>query len=522
MENMDWDVVIIGGSAAGLSAALMLGRARRRTLVVDAGSPRNRFAAHMHGVLGNEGRPPAELLEQGRSEASAYGVEFRAGTVERVEEAEAGVEVLLRDQGVIRARALVVATGMSDELPEVPGLAERWGRTVLHCPYCHGWEVADQRLGVLVTSPMGLHQAQLVRQWSDRVTVFTAGAEPLDMATEFRLRSRGVDLVASPVEQVLGESADRISAVRTADGVLTEIDALFVAGRPRPHDAFLGHLGLETADTPMGRFLQVDAMGKTSSDRIWAIGNVVNPALTVPMCMGAGAYTGGAVNAALVGEDFDRAAGDPANWADLLPSDYWEHRYTAADRMWSGQVNHVLAGVAADLQPGWALDLGCGEGADAIWLARHGWTATGIDISETAIRRAAEAARTAEIPEGRISFRAADVSTLDDEARYDLVTASFLHSPVDLPRTEILRAAAQRVAPGGHLLITSHATVPPWGNLPKALEPRFLGPEEEIAELGLDAGQWAVRIAETRPREVTGPHGDHATIDDSIVLLQRR
>lgn len=358
MENGQWDVVVMGGGAAGLSAALLLGRARRRTLVVDAGSPRNRFAAHMHGVLGNEGTQPAELLERGRAEASACGVQIVPGTVERVDETGTGVEVTLQGREPVPARAVIVATGMTDELPEVPGLAERWGINVLHCPYCHGWEVADQRLGVLTTSPLGLHQAQLVRQWSEEVTVFTAGLGPLDMATELRLRARGLVLVASPVVEVLGES-DRTDAVRTADGTLTEIDALFIAGTPRPHCAFLDHLGLATTETPMGRFLAVDAMGRTSSDRIWAIGNVTNPAATVPVSIGAGAVAGGAVNAALVTEDFDRAAADPTNWTGLPPTTFWEHRYTSSDRVWSGRVNQALSGIISGLEPGRALDLGC-------------------------------------------------------------------------------------------------------------------------------------------------------------------
>jgi SAM-dependent methyltransferase len=147
--------------------------------------------------------------------------------------------------------------------------------------------------------------------------------------------------------------------------------------------------------------------------------------------------------------------------------------------------------------------------------------ATGIDISATAIHRATDAARAADVPEGRVSFIAADLSTLAEGDRYDLVTASFLHSPVELPRTQILRAAAEHVAPGGHLLITAHASAPSWANLPEALEPRFLTPTEEIEELALDPAQWTVRTAETRPRNPTDPQGNPASTDDSIVLLQR-
>ncbi|WP_460707761.1 NAD(P)/FAD-dependent oxidoreductase [Myceligenerans halotolerans] len=304
--NETWDVIVIGGGAAGLSSALMLGRARRRVLVVDAGSPRNRFAAHMHGVLGNEGTDPADLLARGRQEAARYGVEVRGGRVDRVDEEARTVVVSLDDGTTLSARALVVATGITDRLPDVPGLAERWGKSVLHCPYCHGWEVRDRRLGLLATSQMDVHRAQLVRQWSDDLVVFTAGVGALDPDVEARLRARGVQLVASPVTEVLGDG-DAITGVRTADGAIVEVDAIFAGGEPVPHDAFLAHLGLNRSDTPMGSFLAVDETGRTSAERIWAVGNVVNPGATVPMATGAGAMTGGAVNMALVTEEFDLA-----------------------------------------------------------------------------------------------------------------------------------------------------------------------------------------------------------------------
>jgi thioredoxin reductase len=289
--------------------------------VVDAGSPRNRFAAHMHGVLGNEGAAPADLLSRGRAEAASYGVEFVAGAALRVYEIDDGVAVTIEhtshtsaattaadQQETLHARALIVATGITDELPDIPGLAERWGQSVLHCPYCHGWEVRDRRLGVLTTSPLGIHQAQLVRQWSDDVVVFTAGLGALDPAMEKRLRARGIELVAAPVTEVIGDG-DRVTGVRTSDGRVTPVDAIFTAGLPRPHDGFLAHLDLARTASPFGpdATLTVDFAGKTSGRRIWAIGNVVNPTATVPMSIGAGATTGGAVNAALVEEDFDRA-----------------------------------------------------------------------------------------------------------------------------------------------------------------------------------------------------------------------
>lgn len=200
------------------------------------------------------------------------------------------------------------------------------------------------------------------------------------------------------------------------------------------------------------------------------------------------------------------------------PAAFWEERYSNAPRVWSGRVNQVLADVAASLPPGRALDLGCGEGADVIWLAQQGWTATGIDISTTAIERARAAAANARA--GGALFLASDLSQLPSGV-YDLVSASFFHSPVELARGDILRRALTLLAPGGHLLITSHADFPPWAEKPHH-DHHFLSPQEEIDQLELEPGQWEIDLAETRPRQATGPQGERATLDDVVVLIRRR
>ncbi|NYD58062.1 thioredoxin reductase/SAM-dependent methyltransferase [Nocardioides marinisabuli] len=528
-----WDVVVVGGGAAGLSAALMLGRARRRVLVVDAGEPRNRYAAHVHGVLGHDGLEPAALVARGREELAAYDVEVRAGRVEAVEDlAEDSAALLVRlDSGAsLRTRALVVATGITDVLPEVPGLAERWGSSVLHCPYCHGWEVRGRRIGILATGPWGLHQAQLLRQWSDDVVLLSAAMEPLEEAVVQRLASRGVRVVPDEVVEVLGDGA-ALTGVRTAADEVVEVDALFTIGHPAPHDGFLDGLALGREEGQFGSFLTVDPTGRTSHERVWAVGNVVEPMAAVPMVMSAGAKAGAVVNAVLVEEDFDAA-----QVAAHQVAEHWEGFYADTPRKWSGRVNATTADVVATLPVGDVLDLGCGEGGDAVWLAEQGWRVTAVDISDTATARGAEGAAARGVAD-RVEWHAHDLATWRTEETFDLVTASFLHSEVALPRTEVLRRAASRLRPGGHLLLVSHvfeseADLPPWA--PRKEDghdhgkhsspmPELLTPVEEVAELALDPDAWSVVLCEIREREATGPDGRQtATMKDGVVLLQRR
>ena len=304
MDLNQWDVIIIGAGPAGLQAAQMLGRSRRRVLVIDGESGRNRFAAHMHGVLGHDGKSPAQLRAEGRAEAEAYGVVFRTGSVDAVTRVGDAVRVEVAGEA-FEARALIVATGVRDDLPAVPGLAERWGQSVLHCPFCHGWEVRDRCLAVIATSPMSAHQAEMVSGLSARVTFFSAGVE-LAGEARARLAANGVRIVDERVEAVEG-SGSEIAGVRVAGGELIDVDAIFTGGTLVPLDQFLGGLGLARAESPVGSFLAVDHAGRTSDERIWAAGNVVSPMANVPMSMGAGAMTGSAVQGALIGWDTDRA-----------------------------------------------------------------------------------------------------------------------------------------------------------------------------------------------------------------------
>lgn len=302
LTSMAYDVLIVGGGAAGLSAALVLGRARRRVAVVDAGSPRNAPAAHMQGFLSRDGLPPSELLAIGREEVRGYGVELIQDAVVGI---EAAFIVRLGGGDVLKARRLLIATGVRDELPEIPGVRERWGRDLLHCPYCHGWEVRDQALGVLGTRPDAVEHALLVRQWSDDV-VFFAHTLDLDDCGDARqwLAARGVSVVAGPVARLVVES-DRLTGVELLDGRVVTRSAVFIRPVNVPHaDGLLRRLG---CDLDAAGFPAVDATGRTSIVGVWAAGNVVDPRLQVITSAGAGSVAAIAINADLVREDVELA-----------------------------------------------------------------------------------------------------------------------------------------------------------------------------------------------------------------------
>ena len=302
-----YEVIVVGGGAAGLSAALVLGRARRRTLVVDAGEPRNARAAHMQGYLTRDGMPPAEFLAIGREEIARYGVELvrdRAVDAARGD----GFEVTLASGRTVSARALFFATGLKDELPAVPGVAERFGREVLHCPYCHGWEVRDQAFGVLATTAMSAHQALMVSQWSKDVTFFlhTVAEEELSDDDLRRLAAAGVEVVPGEVAGLLVED-DRLTGVRLSDGTVHERSVLFVAPRAVPRTGLLERLGAELGETPFGAYPVIDERGKTSVPGLWAAGNVSGFAEQVVNAASRGYRVGAAINGELLMADLDAA-----------------------------------------------------------------------------------------------------------------------------------------------------------------------------------------------------------------------
>jgi thioredoxin reductase len=304
MPTETYDVAIVGGGAAGLSAALVLGRARRRVVVIDAGQPRNAPAAHMQGFLSRDGLPPAELLAIGREEVHRYGVEFLDG---RVIAARPGFELGLADGRRVRARQVLLATGAVDVLPDVEGARERWGRDLLHCPYCHGWEVRDQQIGVLGTGPASVEHAHLLRQWSDDVILFTH-TSPITPADRATLAARGIRVVDGVVARLV-VSDDRLDAVKLADGPCISRDALFIRPALAAHpDGPAAALGCELLD---GGLVRTSPDGRTSVPGVWAAGNATNPRAQVVTAAGEGSAVAIAINTELVNHDVAAAASTP-------------------------------------------------------------------------------------------------------------------------------------------------------------------------------------------------------------------
>ena len=306
-----YDVVVIGGGAAGLSAAMVLSRAQRKVLVVDAGEPRNAPAPHMHGFLSRDGMPPRELLAVGRREVKAYGGEFIDGRVETVTRDGDQFTVALRGVVRVAARRLLVATGLRDELPNVGGLRERWARDVLHCPYCHGYEVRGQRFGVLGWSSEAVRYAQVVRQWSADVVLFSPPGDLCDDECE-QLSARGIEIVEGHVERVMVDN-DQLQGVALTDGRSIARDVVFVPPQFVPNNEVFVQLDCAIDDAG---WVVTDGSGQTSVAGVWAAGNARNPRAQVITAAGEGSSAAIAVNADLVDEDVHNAVREHRSPAD--------------------------------------------------------------------------------------------------------------------------------------------------------------------------------------------------------------
>lgn len=299
------DVVIVGGGAAGLSAAMMLARSRRSAVVVDAGAPRNAPADGVHGLLGRDGISPLELLSRGREEARGYGAEVVDGEATEVSRAPGGFTVSLRGGEVLHGRRLLIATGLVDELPDIPGVRERWGRDVLHCPYCHGWEVRDRRIGVIASGPMSVHQALMFRQLSDRVTFFAQDQE-LDAGERARFDALGIAVITGGVAAVEVRD-DRIRGIVLADRTLGDVEVAVVAPRMVARSELFAGIGIEATAHPAGAFIDTDEFGATSVAGVWAAGNSSDLSAQVGAAAAAGARAAQHINSVMVMDDADRA-----------------------------------------------------------------------------------------------------------------------------------------------------------------------------------------------------------------------
>lgn len=299
------DVIVVGGGAAGLSAALTLARARRSVTVVDAGQPRNAPAEAVHGLLALERVSPVELLARGRAEVTGYGGQIITGEVSAAHPEEGGFSVHLRDGGGLRARRLLIATGLVDELPDLAGLRERWGRDVLHCPYCHGWEVRDRAIGVLAGGEMSVHQALMFRQWSGDLRFFTRDHE-LAADDRAKLDALGIEVVTGAVAG-LHTSDHRLTGVRMQDGRFVGVEAVVVATRMVARaEAFAG-IGIETSPHPTGEYIDADSTGRTPVPGVWVAGNVTNLSAQVGVAAAEGTRAAQQINADLVTQDVERA-----------------------------------------------------------------------------------------------------------------------------------------------------------------------------------------------------------------------
>lgn len=293
---MSYDAIIVGGSYAGLSAGLQLARARRRVLVIDAGVRRNRFASHSHGFLGQDGRAPDDIAADGRAELMDYpNVTWQVGEATEVQRDGEGFLVTLRGGQVQAARRLILAGGVRDELPPIDGLAERWGRHVFHCPYCHGYELDQGRIGVLAVSPMSIHHALMLPDWGS-TTFFLNGAFVPDAEQLEQLARRGVVVEPDPVLSMSGERID----VNLADGRTTALDGLFVMPRTHQHSPLAEQLGCVLLEGPMGLYLQTSETQETSVAGVFACGDAALAAGSVALAVGTGARAGAGAHQSLI------------------------------------------------------------------------------------------------------------------------------------------------------------------------------------------------------------------------------
>lgn len=513
------DVAVVGGSAAGLAAALQLGRQRRSVIVLDAGEPRNALASHMHSYLGHEGISPAEFATITRDEVRSYGVEVvpaRAVDVTRLPGGD--FRVALTGGHSVIARRVLAATGLVDVLPDIDGLGEHWGRDVIHCPFCHGYEVRDRRIVQIVTHPMGLHSAGLYRQLTDRLIIVLHDGVAPDAPELDALRASGVRIVAERVERIVPNDAGRLSSVELVGGERLDADAVAVGPRFRPRVEAFESIGLVpvTHVSGLGETVGTSPAGLTSVPGLYAAGNVTDPSQQVLAAAADGSWVGAMIGFSLVEDDLAAARRPTANESD------WDHRYRGT-RMWSGNANGSLVHEVTDMSPGRALDVGAGEGGDALWLESRGWQVTASDISQEALDQVeAEAERRGVA----IECLQADANAFEPFGAdtFDLVTAHYASIP-HTPDRRAIDNMLGAVAPGGTLLVVGHDLEPMRRPVDTSRHSRMFDADayvsaDDVAAALTDAQGWQVEVHERRSRPPGHAAASHHV--DDIVLRARR
>ncbi|MDO3443409.1 NAD(P)/FAD-dependent oxidoreductase [Agrobacterium sp. V1] len=292
---MKFDVIVIGGSYAGLSAALQLGRARKNVLVVDAGKRRNRFASHSHGFLGQDGKAPGEIVAEARRQIERYQtIAWAEGSVTGAEGSFGDFAVEIDGHRRESAARLILAMGVTDQLPDIAGLKERWGSSVFHCPYCHGYELDQGKIGVIAASPMAIHHALMLLDWGE-TTFFTNGMFVPDEDQAALLSARGVRVEKDRIAEIAGH-AD----VVLADGRSIALAGLFTQPKLRITSEWIGKLGCSVEEGPMGSSIVTDAMKQTTVRGVFACGDVARPAGSVALAVGDGAMTGAAAHRSIL------------------------------------------------------------------------------------------------------------------------------------------------------------------------------------------------------------------------------
>ncbi|MGN8153006.1 NAD(P)/FAD-dependent oxidoreductase [Agrobacterium sp. 22094] len=295
---MTYDVIIIGGSYAGLSAALQLGRARRRVLVIDAGNRRNRFASHSHGFLGQDGKAPGEIIAKARHQIEAYEtIDWIDGLATHVSGAFDAFEVEIDGGERKIGRRLIIAAGVTDDLPPIPGLHERWGQSVFHCPYCHGYELNQGRIGVIAASVLAIHHGLMLPDWGT-TTLFTNGTFVPDQEQRAQLAARGTRVEEGSIQEI-GGKAD----VVLTDGRRLAMDGLFTQPTLRISASWIEPLGCSLEETPMGMTIRTDAMKQTTKRGVFACGDIARPTGSVALAVGDGAMAGTAAHRSLMFPD---------------------------------------------------------------------------------------------------------------------------------------------------------------------------------------------------------------------------